>query len=172
MGANILFGHARAHREANGCTRLQTHGLANTRHGLTRVNYVTVSLESPPPIMTNHPFHWLSHLRGLLRQCQLRWGKRHLTDMESLNPASGFYFHVTGLLYFIMLFEDFVAGAAAEQSLSAATLIRLVDLFPFSSSFFFGSSGVILGEEGAGHITQFNLLTLHFYCFHTAGRSG
>lgn len=46
--ANILFGHARAHREANGCTRLQTHGLANTRHGLTRVNYVTVSLESPP----------------------------------------------------------------------------------------------------------------------------
>lgn len=48
MGANILFGHARAHREANGCTRLQTHGLANTRHGLTHVNYVTVSLESPP----------------------------------------------------------------------------------------------------------------------------
>lgn len=57
--------------------------------------------------------------------------------MESLNLASGFYFHVTGLLYFITLFEDFVAGAAAEQSLSAATLIRLVDLFPFSSFFFF-----------------------------------
>lgn len=146
MGANILFGHARAHREANGCTRLQTHGLANTRHGLTRVNYVTVSLESPPPIMTNHPFHWLSHLRGLLRQCQLRWGKRHLTDMESPNPASGFYFHVTGLLYFITLFEDFVAGAAAEQSLSAATLIRLVDLFPFASFFF----GLVWCHSGRG----------------------
>lgn len=72
--------------------------------------------------------------------------------MESPNPASGFYFHVTGLLYFITLFEDFVAGAAAEQSLSAATLIRLVDLFPFASFFF----GLVWCHSGRGGRRSYN----------------
>lgn len=93
--------------------------------------------------------------------------------MESLNPASGFHFHVTGPLYFITLFEDFAAGAAAEQSLSGMPLIRLVDLFPLSSSSFCGLSGVVLGEEGgAGHMTRLNLLTVDFRCFDTASKLG
>lgn len=84
-----------------------------------------------------------------------------------------FTFMLPGRFISLRSLRFFAAGAAAEQSLSGMPLIRLVDLFPLSSSSFCGLSGVVLGEEGgAGHMTQLNLLTVDFRCFDTASKLG
>lgn len=117
VGANILFGvrgHTQMRAGAHGYTLLQTHQLAiiplshtcelchcqlkPSPGAISTPTHTHTHLEGvyTYPIMTNHPFHWLSHLRGLLQQCQLRWGKRRLTDMESLNLATAFTFMLSG----------------------------------------------------------------------------
>lgn len=135
--ANILFGHARAHREANGCTRLQTHGLANTRHGLTRVNYVTVSLESPPQ----------SWQITLSTGCPTLGGCYDSVSSDEERGTSPTWNHRTRRQAF-----TFMLPGCFISLRSLATLIRLVDLFPFASFFF----GLVWCHSGRGGRRSYN----------------
>lgn len=108
------------------------------------------------PIMTNHPFPWLSHLRGLLQQWQLRWGKRRLTDVESLNLATAFTFILSGC---------FISSRSlrfCRRDCSGTKFLKTWFKSGFHRGwfiflFFFCLLGVFLSEAGVGNFVQFNL---------------